>query len=446
MTTDKRYNWLRSGAYNMVLYMQSLIFGFGSFYLLVRLIGKDSYGIWVLFVATTTIFDSARNGLVQNALIKHLSASPDEEHKQIISASIFLNALFILLSVLVNFATAGFFARLWHYPGLVPMFYTFSLVYLAQGCLSQLQWIEQAYLSFAGVLVSGIIRQAGPFLYILYCFLRHTPLSLQTLIYAQLYATLLGAVIEFLFVRGRLRRLLWPSWNRIMDLFHYGKYVFSTSVSVVLIGTINQMMLGTILSPAAAGAFNVISRITNLAEIPVNAMSSIVFPQSARRLAVQGQGAGKYLYERSVGVILALSIPPLLVLALFPNWVIRIIAGSKFMDVAGLLPLIALFCLFTPFLRLFGTILDSSGRPKVNFIIVLSIAITESISTFFFIRQFGFIGAIYASLLSAILFFGIIQIILNKLFHVNFINAFIYAARFYPEMAKTYLKPRLTGK
>ena len=48
------------------------------------------------------------------------------------------------------------------------------------------------------------------------------------------------------------------------------------------------MMLGTMISPDAAGTYNVAIRIFNLTDIPTNALGAIVFPQSAKRFAEQG--------------------------------------------------------------------------------------------------------------------------------------------------------------
>jgi lipopolysaccharide exporter len=444
MGTEKLHYWLKSGAYNLAQNVQSLIFGFGGFYLLIRLTDKESYGIWALFLATTTIFETARSGLIQNALIKFLSAAPKEEHQEIISASVFLNAVLMIIALIVNFAMAGFLARLWHYPALVPMFYAYSFVYIGQGALSQLQWIEQANLSFAGVFLSGVIRQGGPFVYILSCAIFHFNLSLLTLVYATFISTFLATALQYFFVRNYLTPLSKPDMQRVKDLFNYGKYVFSTSISVVLIGTINQVMLGTIMTPAAAGSYNVIARITNLTDMPINALSTLLFPQSSKRFASQGAESGKYLYEKSVGVSLALTIPALLVVGLFPQFVLRIIAGSKYLDIAPLLYIVAVGSLFTPFNRLFGTILDSTGKPQVNFIIVVLFALTESVLTYYLIIAFGLGGAIYATNISGALFFAIMQIILHRYFKVNFLNAFRYAAKFYPEMVDNYVKPMLT--
>src|SRR5580704_12701257 len=185
MHAANRNYWLKSGSYALTSNIQSLLFGFGGFYFLVRILDKHVFGVWILFVATTTIFDMARSGLIQNALIKFLSHSSEAENQDIVSASFFLSGALMVLCMIINTSLAGYFAGIWHYPGLVHMFYLYNIVYLLQGVLSQFQWIEQAKLSFRGILITNAIKQGGFFFYILACFIFHFQTSLMRLIYAQ---------------------------------------------------------------------------------------------------------------------------------------------------------------------------------------------------------------------------------------------------------------------
>ena len=270
MQEHKQY-WLKSGSYNIVLNIQALLFGFGGFYLLVRMLDKHHYGIWTLFVAITTIFEMARNGLIQNALIKFLSEGKEEDKPKIISASFVLSGFLMLACILLNISLAGYFSRLWHFPELVNMFLMFNLVYVLQGLLAQFQWIEQANLQFRGILLTTLIRQGGYFLYIFLSFIFHWPISLMNLIYVQGLCAALATCIQYFIVQ----RILFVSYQWHYDwvkkLFNYGKYIFGTFISSILANTINQMMLGTMISPDAAGSYNVALRIASLADIPTNA-------------------------------------------------------------------------------------------------------------------------------------------------------------------------------
>ncbi len=406
--------------------------------MLVRILDKHSFGIWVLFVATTTIFDMARNGLIQNALIKFLSHSSEEEGHDIVSASFFLSGVLMILCILVNICIAGYLASLWHYPGLVTMFYAYNIVYLFQGILSQFQWIEQARLSFKGILITNTIKQGGLFFYILFCFAFHLKILLMNLIYVQAICAFSGSVVEYFFIKKYLFFSFKINREWVKKLFGYGKYVFGTSISSVLANTINQMMLGALLSPDAAGVFNVAARITNLVDIPTTALSTIVFPQSAKRFAAEGHEAIKYLYEKSVGTVLAVLIPCLLFLFLFPGFVVGIVAGSNYSDSIPVVKVIALACLFNPFGLLFGTILDSIGKPKVNFIILILFTILKLALNLVMIKAYGVMGAVYATLVADLIVFIAQIIILRKELGVNVLNTFIYAARFYPEFISNY--------
>jgi lipopolysaccharide exporter len=444
MKDNNRY-WLRSGSYSLILNIQQLLFGFGGFYLLVRLLDKHSFGIWVLFVATTTIFEMSRGGLIQYALIKFLSESPEEEKPRIISASFILSAVLMTVCILVNISLAGFLSRLWHYPELFPMFLIFNGVYILQGVLSQFQWIEQSNFKFGGILVTTMIRQGGFFLYILICFILNLHISLLSLIYAQAVSTGIAAVVSWFYVRPYLVISYHLHVEWIKKLFNYGKFVFGTYVSAMLSATINQMMLGTMISPDAAGSYNVAIRIFNLTDLPTNALGTIVFPQSAKRFAEQGKEAGKYLYEKSVGTILAVLIPAVIFVFCFPSFVVRVVAGHNYLDSVPLVQLVILSCLLNPFDKFFGVIMDSIGKARLNFIIIFGFTVLTVVFNYFLIGRYGIMGCIYGTLAADVIIFVIRQIILYKLLHVNLLSPFIYAGRFYPEFIRNYVKP-LLGK
>jgi lipopolysaccharide exporter len=445
MGDSNKLYWLKSGSYTLMLNIQQLLFGFGSFYLLVRMLDKQDFGIWTLFVATTSIFEMARSGLIQYALIKFLSESPDEEKPKIVSASFILSGLIMCVCIAINLSIAGYLSRLWHYPALVRMFILFNGVYILQGLLSQFQWIEQAHLNFHGILVTTMMKQGGFFLFIFVSFIFHSPISLVDLIYAQAVFTGIGMMAEYFFIRNYLK----VSWHLhlewIKKLFGYGKFVFGTYLGTVLSGSINQMMLGTMISPAAAGSYNVSIRIVNLTDIPTNALGAIVFPQSAKRFAIQGIEAGKYLYEKSVGTILALLIPLIIFVFCFPAYVVRLVAGAKYGEAVPMVQFIILTCLFSPFDRFFGVILDSIGRAKLNFVIISAFISISLVLNYFLIGRLGIMGCIYGTLIADIIVFIVRQSLLYKILNVNPLSPFHYAWRFYPEFFRQYIKP-LLGK
>ena len=443
MKTKNEHYWLKSGFLLLLQNMSFILFGFAGFYLLVRILDKHSFGTWTLFMSTTTIAEMIRSGLIQNALIRFLSHSPEEEHDSILSASFFMSGAITLCCIILTVSSAEFLAKIWHSPELVQMFYVYSIAYILSGLLSQFHWMEQAHLSFLGVFITIFIKQSLFFFYVLVYYFLHYKIVLINLVYVQAISLVAGIVVEYFFVRKYLsfRFKIHLSW--VKKLFHYGKFVFGTSVSGLVSSTVDQMMLGALLSPAATGAFNIAVRIMGLVEIPTNTMAVMVFPQSAKRMATGGHEAIKYLYEKSVGTVLALVVPCFLFLVLFPDLVVHVIAGNKYPETIPIIKVTVLYCLFVPYSRQFGTILDSIGRPKMNFVFVLMAAFLNISLNYLLIRRWGIMGAVYATLTASAITFVFMQIILRRQLKVNLINTFIYASRFYPEFFEKYTRPVL---
>ena len=431
----KDHYWIKSGFFSLLQNFSTVIFGFGSFYILVRVLpGKSDFGAWALFMTTTSVLENIRNGLVQNALIRYLSLSPVEEHNKIIGASFANSGLLTGACIILNLACAHYISVSWQSPQLEKMFYLYSFVYLISGIVTQFQFIMQAHLQFNGIFITTFIRQGIFFAYVFICSVFSMHIFLINLVYVQIASVIVSMIIGLFFVKKYLQFSVGIQRGWMKKLFDYGKYAFGTSVSSTIFSSIDQMMLGSYLSAAAAGIYNIAVRITNLVEIPTGAIAAIVFPQSAKRVGNEGPSAVKYLYEKSVGTLVAILLPGLLFLLFFPALSIHFIAGNKYIDAVPILKVTVFYCLFVPYGRQFGVLLDSMGRPRLTFLIVFISAVINIGLNYFLIHRFGVIGAAYATLSANIIGFIISQIILRKELKVNLLNTFKYAVDFYPEL------------
>lgn len=442
----KDHYWIKSGFINILQNFSGVFFGFAGFYVLVRLLSKHDFGVWTLFLSTTTILEAIRSGLLQNALVKFISASDEREHPDIITASFAISGLVSIFCITAILIFAPFLSRLWDSPELVQMLYLYIAIYFFSGLQAQFNGIEQANLRFNGIFLTTIIRQGSFFTFVVVCYLFSVEVKLIYLVWVQIISAILGMSLAFYYCRRHLRISYEVSKMWVKKLFGYGKYAFGTLISSLLSGTVDQMMLGALLSPAASGAFNIAVRITNLIDIPGNAVATIVFPQSAKRMETEGKSAIKYLYEKSVGTTLALVVPVVVFLYLFSDIVIHLIAGEKYNDSIPLLQITLLYCLLIPYGRQFGTILDSIGKTKVTFFVVVVTATLNLVLNYFFIQSFGVMGAAYATLCSNVVGFIIAQVILKREIDVSIGNTWMYMFRFYPEFLEKYIKPFLKNR
>lgn len=326
------------------------------------------------------------------------------------------------------------------------MFFVFITYFFISGFLNLLNCVEQASLSFTGIFFSNIFRQIIMLAYPAYCYLTGAELNLTILVYLQIASIVVALTIIYRYTKRYLKFSRKLDYHWLRKILSFGIYTFGVSLSVMLAGTTDQMMLGWLLSTAATGVFSVALRITAITEIPTMAMATIVYPQLSRRISVEGENSAKYLYEKSVGVILSILIPSILLILIFSEPVLHFVAEKKYDESLPLLKITLISSLFSPFARQAGTVFNSSGRAKLSFLLVIVSSLVIITTNFFMIRSFGIIGAALATLIATSINTAVALYFLKKLFHINVINTFIYAYKFYPEFYRQYLKGLLFKK
>lgn len=427
-------SWIKSGSYALFEKVAVLLFSFGGVYLLLRLLSKEDFGTWVLFLTVVAFLEMGRIGLIQNALVKHIAAALKKDRAEIISASLFLNIIICLFSVLLILVIAFPLSILWDSTELVTLMYWYIITSFILILFHHFNFVQQAHFYFRGIFWSGFYRQGLFFAYVLLSYSFEWPITLEYLGICLLISAAIGTLVAYL--NGRQFSYFYKIINKkwVWKLFHYGKYVLGTNLSAMLYKSIDKLMLGTMLSTVAVALYDIAIKITNLVEVPTFSLASVVFPKSAEKMATEGKPAVKKLYEQSVAIMLALILPFILIIQLFPAFIIEIIAGEQYLDAVPLLRLTILFGLFIPFATQFGTVLDSIGKPKINFYFVILGALSNILFNYIFISQFGLIGAAYGTLCTYGIFFIINQIVLHHIFKINLFNVFFNLIHFYKKM------------
>lgn len=419
---NPRSYWLRAGLLSFGERFAQLLFGFGSLWMLLRMWSVRDFGYWVLFLSITTLVEIARVGLLQNALVKYLSTANDEQaYRRINTAALILNILLGLAAALLMILLAWPLSLLLEADILLQMLPIYGLTTLFFIPMHQANFSQQANLDFKGIFWGNFTNRGLFFLCITLSFVGLLNLGPMDLAWIQVITTACGALVSAGLAKPYLRFYRGIDWEWVRRLFHFGKYVCGTNLGTMLFKSIDKLMLAALISPAAAAIYEVAIRITNLAEVPTFSMAAIVFPQSAKRHASEEMPASKVgeLYEKSVAGILAFLIPSIILILAFPTLIIQIVAGEKYLEAVPLLQLTMLYGLFVPFAVQFGTILDSTGHPRVNFIYTSLGALVNVLFNYLFISYLGIAGAAYGTLLTFLVMFVAMQWELNRRFEVS---------------------------
>lgn len=436
--------WLRSGLLTLLEKGSGLVFSLGTSVLLYRLISQQRLGTWELFLIATYFLEMGRSGLIQNGLVRFLAVHRQHsaEYPAIVTSSLVINLGFSVLSNGVLWLLTGWLTRSYHAPELGVVLPVYFVTNFVMAGLYHCNFVQQANLEFRGIFWSTFFFRGALFGWVLFCKLTGFPIQLWHLAMASLAGAGLGALFSWRFAAPYLRHAARVDWVWIKKLLAFGKYVFGTNLSTIFYKNIDKLILGRLLDPAAIAVYGVAGRITQMVEMPSFSIAAVVFPQSAGRLESHGLAGVKWLYERSVGAILAIVLPFIILVLVFAEPVVWAFAGNKYLESANLLRLTAFFGLFMPFAVQFGTILDSTGRPATNFAYTLFTAVLNLVLSYLFVLQFGLFGAAFATLTGYGISFVGMQHLLRRDFDIRWWAAFGYVPEFY-RLAFNLIKKKL---
>lgn len=402
-------------------------------------------GLWALFTVITTIVEQVKMGLLRNAMVKFIHRPDFVNHRsEIQSASLMINMVFTAVVILLVLITGKFIAVKLQSPGLFPLLLLSIPSYLLLVLYNHCEIVQQAHMQYPPIFKATVIRQGVFFLGVVLLFFFFKPyFTLVTLILVQIFALVLGTIYFQRASRQYLSLKFVYNKEITMQLLHFGKFVFGTSLFSNLSRFLDHFITSAVSNPIPGmgsvyvSYYNAVSRLTNMIDVPSIAAADVLFPKNAQASGTEGQEKVKYYFERMVGTLLALVVPISLFVFIFPGFVISIIAGKAYMDAVPILQVTILANIVRPIFTQFGTTLDAIGKPKLNFIVNTIIMLVNMVAIYVCIKfSNGKMGAAYGTVISSVFTFFIVYLSLRKTLNIELKNIIAYFRLAYVELFK----------
>lgn len=441
MSIFQKYKyWLNSGKYTTIQKIAVLGFGIVSFMFLARMLSKDGFGVWGLFILISSITETARTALLRNAFIRFTHQYEEEHHAHLQSAAFTMSLLLSIVLAILSLSLSVPVSKLLNAPDLAPILQLYAATLVISVLFSHSEIVLSANMDFRGICWMYCLRQGMMFVPIAVYFLgkiQLTPVMLGT--YYLLAVTVAGTVGYFM----AKRYLKWHfAGNRewVVRLWHFGKYVFGNNIFSQLFRSTDNFITASRFLPAVSALYNACLRISNLVDMPSAVLADILFPKMAKFNATD-KSSVRYMYERAVAATLIFSIPALLFLLIFPSFILRLLAGEGFVSAAPILRVTAFFGFILPFLKQFGTVMDGTGDPRTNFRVMAFGFVVNVGINYAFVVQFGVIGAAFGTATTYLILFAVTQYLLHKRFGITIWNVFKYTIQFYKEIIDNFIMP-----
>ena len=446
---NKYKYWINSGKYSTIQKLSVLFIGILSFMLLARMLGPEGYGIWGLFIVITSITETTRTALIRNAFIRFIHQSEESEHGFVQGAAFILSASISGVLALLFFLLAGPAASLLNAPSLEYMLKLYAISLLISTFFAHFEMLLNAKMVFRGICFMYCVRQGFLFIFVLvYFFFPILHLTPYLLSVYYLIALAAGSFTGYLMARPYLQ-LEFSGYKKWMPrLWSFGKYVFGNNLSSQLFRSTDNFVVSNFFGPAISALYNASLRISNLVDMPSAVLADIMFPKMAKYNS-SDKSSVRHLYERGVAATLVFSIPALLVILLFPELILHILAGEKFVQAAPILRITAFFGFTLPFLKQFGTVMDGTGSPQLNFRLMFAGFVINVLTNITFVHFFGIIGAAIGTATTYLILFVVSQFMLNRKFGIRILSIMKNVGSIYLEIfngLKPFLIKRKVGE
>lgn len=206
------------------------------------------------------------------------------------------------------------------------------------------------------------------------------------------------------FFRYRDRVTFSISFKRLKGFLSKGFYYFLGSLSVLLVFHTDSLVISSMISVGAVGAYAVIFKMVDASQRIVFKVCDILLPSIAQDFENNKLDAlsKEFLKVLCITIIL-ISLVSIILLTLFPT-IIDLWIGDSFEYSENVVFILLAFTFFHCIVRVPGVFIAAIGKHKVPSQVSLLEAVTNLVMSIFLAREYGVEGVAMATLLSTILF------------------------------------------
>ena len=348
---------LRSGIWVGASEMTLAVLNIVRSVLLARLLSPQIFGLMgIALIALRTFETFTRPGIAQ-ALIarqKNFDEAAPTAFTMLVARGVVLAALLA--------AAAPWVGRFYEEAELTPMLVAMSSIFVI-GSLANINTVaHQRNLDFRRLAyMNQVAALCGIAVTVVLAWRLR---SVWALVLGQIVQTLLGALLSYVFIPGRMRFAFDAGVAR--DLFHYGKFVTGSSIVLYVATEVDSAVVGKLLGTEQLGFYALALTIANLVTTNLSKIASGIMMPAYSRLQ-SDVPALRRAFLRTFGLLLLVVVPATAGLLMLAEPFIRVVYGEKWAAAAVPLQILAIFGLVRALAAFSGYLFEGMGVPKVAF-------------------------------------------------------------------------------
>ena len=209
-------------------------------------------------------------------------------------------------------------------------------------------------------------------------------------------------------------------WGLFKKIFWYSIPITVTSFAWSVLVNTDTMVITYFRPLEETGLYNAALPIANILLFFPSSLMMVFFPIAAELWAKKRKDLLENAMAQAYRLIAAISIPGAVLFIIFPDVMLNILFGAKFVDAAVALRFLSLACIFSTFSMFNSSILSGIGKPKLMMYAVFTGAAFNLLFNIILVPRLGFVGAGIATLIAQFFIFLVSMYSIRHSIHFNF--------------------------
>lgn len=374
--------------------------GFAINALLIRVLGPGLYGVYSYAKTFIDVSNTVTTLGSDLAVLRFLPAFESDQARQnrvlgaasiasLLGSILVAGGLFVLAPIINQYTlTHPMFTDALRVFALALPFDTFSK--LVSGTFRGIEMPTYQ------VFVAKILRPVLRFVAIAFALLIGFSLirTIGTLVFASIAIFGLASVV--LFHRTALRPALPSSLSEIYEFFNYSVPMVFSRAGSVLYNRVDVFMVGTLLTSEAVGFYNIGFLVSSIVALPLTGLSQIFTPIASRLFESEDNDSINSIYSTVTRWSFTISLFAALFTVVYARQILALF-GPSVVRGAPVLQLFAIGQLLNAATGPNDYLLMMTDHERLSFINHWIFGVLNIILDYIFIREFGFVGAAFAT-------------------------------------------------
>ena len=371
----------------------SMIISFISAIIIARYLSAEDRGILSIYLYTVTFIVIILNaGLVESSiyLLNNGKLHKEAVIKNQILYLFFIACIFFGLAAL----SINFFSEV-----KILDFYCLVLIVILMLFNSLFRHYLLAEKKIRTYNISVIFENISYLLFVFLCFF--LKLSFTYILLSNLVAQVIVLIFLLRKIRNSLPKFEWPALNLyyIKKSYSLGLHLFITSLGGFGLQRISFFILNYFTGAKSVGLYTIASTLPTIYENLPQQISTIAYTYSS---AEEDFFRRRDIAVGLIKLILYCVTFATLPLIIFPEQIMVFIFGNKYGGLGNVTLILTISTIFSSLSGIFYNLLAGIGKPIFGtYLTIINLSVTL-ITSFFFINNFGLIGAAYSKLISSI--------------------------------------------